>query len=462
MRKFLKILVGATLAALLATGCSLDTPSSVELPVAQPSGAAVFGNYVAVGNSLTAGYMDAGLMKTGQADSYPQLIASSFGYPAGAFAQPRIASPGVGTTALPAAAGDVVPGVLHFNAGSIEPLGVTPRTEVLGLLLDSTFPVPYSNLGVPGATTKDVADALDSATSQSPGNSYFDMILRNPKFGNVSMRDQLIARGPTIATLWIGNNDILGGATSGAPVVGTNLTPAAAFGAMYTALLDGVSQGVADRHGYTPLLFVANIPSITTIPYFMPPVVFNGLVAAATEGAITAVPTVESDVQFFRFPALSHIAANGAAALPLAAEWTLTADEVATVETLIGEYNTIIADAADARANVFLYDAKADLDAFAPAQRTHFLALLGSMDPVSAAGTTMFSLDGVHPNNRGYGVVANGFLTAINSALGSSFPMVDLDGLTWDPTYGVGYGGKAASFPTMSVEAATAVDALFR
>lgn len=465
MKKILTMIAGASLLALLATGCSVQTPAVVEVEL-QPEGAEIFGNYVAAGNSLTAGYMDGGLIMNGQADSYPQLIANQLGYPDGSFAQPLVASPGIGTTDLGEGMEDFVSGVLHFDAtGSLSPLGVTPAVDVTDLLLASAWPVPYSNLGVPGATTLDVSNALDATNSQSGNNSYFDAILRNPTFGNVTMRDQLIARGPTIATLWIGNNDILGGATDGDPVVGVNLTPAAAFEQMYTALLDDISNGISDRHGYRPVLVTANVPGITNAPYFMVPATFNALLAAATEGAVTEAVTTETDVQFIRFPALGHIGevlGEGGNPFPLETDWTLTTAEVTTVEDLVIEYNQIIADACAAR-QIPVYDANAALAALDPAtEAQHYLALAGVLGPEAADDMTLFSLDGIHPNNKGYGVVANGFLATMNTAFGTEFPMVDLDTLTWDPTYGEGYGDKvAAGFP-VSPAGWRQMDAIFR
>ncbi|MCK5468218.1 MAG: hypothetical protein KAI99_06915, partial [Cyclobacteriaceae bacterium] len=47
-----------------------------EIEVPAPStGGADFSNYIAVGNSLTAGYGDNGLYADGQMQSYPNLIA---------------------------------------------------------------------------------------------------------------------------------------------------------------------------------------------------------------------------------------------------------------------------------------------------------------------------------------------------------------------------------------------------
>lgn len=469
MRKSLIILLGVTLAGLLAAGCSLDSPSNVTLDYPQPTGAGLFANYVAVGNSLTAGFMDGGLIMTGQSTSYPQLVATQMGYPAGSFMQPLLAPPGVGSrsTGVP----NVVGGVLRFDAGTggLTFLGTTPRASVPGLLLTAAWPVPYSNLGVPGATLKDFTDALDSGTSQSPNNAYFDLILRNPTFGNVNMRDQLIARGPTIATMWLGNNDVLGGATSGQPNDGAlypgeavNLTPPGLFGQMYQAMLDGVLDGVENRHGFRPLIFTANIPAITSVPYFMPTEMFR-VVAGLPDAGTLPVFTAEADAPLVIFlDALSYLSGGGS--LPLPAATTLSAAETELVGDTVDAYNAAIASAVAARPEVFLWDANAALAALDPmTEGAHFLVLAGGVGPVTAAQTTLFSLDGIHPNNRGYGVVANGFLATMNTYLGTDFPLVNVDALTWDPTYGVGYGGlKAMDMLTVSAEAAAAAAAVFR
>jgi hypothetical protein len=42
---------------------------------------------------------------------------------------------------------------------------------------------------------------------------------------------------------------------------------------------------------------------------------------------------------------------------------------------------------------------------------------------MNPAGTA-FSLDGVHPNNAGYAIIANEFIKVINSSLGQSIPEI--------------------------------------
>jgi hypothetical protein len=449
------------LLALLAAGCGVDTPEPVELTYVQPTGEAIFSNYVAIGNSLTAGFMDGGLVRNGQVNSYPQLIASALGYPAGSFMQPLIAMPGIGSSSLvdPAYAA----GVLHFNGAGIAVVDSTLRTDIQSTLLPYIrWPVAYQNLGVPGATLSDGMNATSSANSQSPGNSYFDFILRNSVFGGVVMCDQAASLGPTLVTCWLGNNDALGGATSGEPVLGVNVTPPAAFAVMFEALLDRVTDTVFARTGFTPVIITANVPDIASTPYFMPKATFRAM--AGLPGPDTLPDAnlfTEADAVYVRFPALSYLADEGMAGLPLPEEYTLDVAETTVVQDAVTGFNAAIVAAVDERDHVHLYDAHAALAALTPGQATHFLALVGSgMTPAAAAATTYFSLDGIHPNNRGYGHVANGFIATINEALDASIPSLDLAGLIWDPTYGVPMNGKTTA--VLSPEAARAMDAIFR
>jgi len=110
-----------------------------------------------------------------------------------------------------------------------------------------------------------------------------------------------------------------------------------------------------------------------------------------------------------------------------------------------------------------LFDANALMAGLEPAQKTHFLLLLPQAggDVATAAGMTYFSLDGVHPNQKGYGVVANGVLEVINDLTGSSYPMVDISTLSWDPTYGQTTGPVSGS-PILTRDAAVAMENMFR
>ena len=138
----------ALLLALLLAGCSLDAPSDPTGQVNDPGPADASTPYVAIGNSLTAGFMDSGLMKAGQANSYPMIVATQMGLNKDTFTQPWVEFPGIGTTTkgIP---GGMVAGVLHYNGSTVIPRGLTPSDEVAGLLLAVTQPTQYHNLGVP-------------------------------------------------------------------------------------------------------------------------------------------------------------------------------------------------------------------------------------------------------------------------------------------------------------------------
>ncbi len=445
------ILVAAALLGLLTAGCDTDTPNEIELLPPQLSGDEYLGGYVALGNSLTAGYMDAGLIASGQANSYPALIAQQIGLSSAEFVQPTVLPPGIGSSA--AAAGNVA-GVLYFDAGamSIDVLGETPLAQVQSLLPAVLYPVPYNNLGIPGATALDMTQALDSTTSQKPGNSFFDFILRNPNFGNTNVLTQAVGKEPTLVTLWIGNNDILGGIFTGAPEVGVNITPPAAFQSLLDGVVGSIYDGVAARNGVEPLVMVATIPDIV-LPYLVAPTTFQALLQSPSP-----IPTVEEGVAYFLFDALSYM--KGGGALPVPAQYTLTAAEYSVVSTAIDGFNTAINTVADARGAVVV-DVNVMLNSLATGgipglSAQHFL--------VNQA--TAFSLDGLHFNNVGYGLVANVFIEKLNTVLGSALsepiPLVDVTALSWDPTYGQGVvtrppAGKAVTLTPAAAEAMTAI-----
>ena len=451
----------------------------------------MFASYVAIGNSLTAGYMDSGLMQAGQANSYPQLIAAQLGFDNTGFSQPWVLAPGIGSTNT----GDpsLIAGVLYFNGTAPAILGTTPAAQVMSLLPAAAQPTPYHNLGVPGATLGDVFSAYSAATSQGP-SPFFDFVNRAGLYGNsereatvfapdgvtpkqvtyqtTSMGWQSIAKGPSLLTVWIGNNDVLGGATGGNPQAGVNLTPPAVFAERYSDMMQLLAGGLVQSTGFPATIVVANIPSVTDVAYFISEATFNAALTAQTSGALTSWPGgyAEGSAQLLTFTVLSWVGANiGNPATPIPSNYTLTAAETTLVGQHVAGYNQAISQVvaginASGLAKVGLVDANAVMAGLSAAQKTHFMLLLpqvaGSIP--TAAATTIFSLDGVHPNNHGYGTVANAFLDVINTLAESDLPPVDTASLVWDPTYGVPVDTKATGLPTLSPEAAEAMTAIWR
>jgi hypothetical protein len=104
---------------------------------------------------------------------------------------------------------------------------------------------------------------LQHVFANSP-NPYFDVILRNSVLKTTQI-EQAFSQAPTFLTLWIGNNDVLGYATSG----GTS--PSAPTDPMHSiwAIVWWHSQGLVQYATQTNAkVVVANIPSVTAIPFF--------------------------------------------------------------------------------------------------------------------------------------------------------------------------------------------------
>ena len=242
----IKLLVTVLLFTFAFISCTDYT--ELEAPVSTPveTGTADFTKFVSIGNSITAGYQSGTIYQSGQMYAYPNLIAQQVGVK---FEMPYVSDPGLGG---------------RMEVQSLSPFTIYYNTSA-GAPLNLNYPAPYNNLGVPGALLYDVYYATSSTTCASnvfggTPNPYFDLILRNSALNLGTQLQQALAQNPTFVTLWIGNNDVLGYATSGgtSPAAPTDATT---FGQLF----GGIGQGLAQSGAK---VVVANIPNVTTIPFF--------------------------------------------------------------------------------------------------------------------------------------------------------------------------------------------------
>jgi len=488
------------LLALLLAGCSLDDPADPTGEVNPTGPGDVPSEFAAIGNSLTAGYMDTGLRKEGQANSVPRLIATQMGLDSSQFSQPYIDSPGIGTTNV--GEGNVASS-FHFDGYSTKLMEIIPLANVPAMLLAAAQPTQYHNLGVPGAWAQDVLNAYDKGSSFGAKNSYFDFINRATFFGNeeatasyptgpdtsrevvyqtASQFRQAIAKGSRLTTLWIGGNDIYLAATSGNPnnpaEGGLPITPVPSFQQSLTDMVALLAGGQAGRLGWDPAtqtgvqptIVLANLPSLNSVPHFMPTAFFEAVVA----GMGAPVPGYdEGTVSYVLLPALAWVGGNLGQDLP--SKYTLTADELKMIDDAVLGYNQVIAGVAASingtgLAKVGMVDANKFITDLPVPNKTYFQFLLPQHAPpwsaeeiAGAAAITYFSLDGFHPNNVGYGAIANEFIKVINELDGSSIPELDLGSLIWDPTYGVmASTSSAAPGEIMSPAAGRALEGMLK
>lgn len=269
----MKIVYKAWIVLVLITlvACDTDFKDKVTDEGFYDNGHADFSSFIAVGNSLTAGYADNALYKSGQENSFPNILASRFEFAGGGkFTQPLMAD-NYGGLLLQGQQITNNRMVLSFDAeGNPAPtvLEGTPTTEITNLLSG-----PFHNMGVPGAKSFHlVAPGYGNVQGVATGqaNPYFVRFASDPA---TSVLKDAIDVEASFFSLWIGNNDILSYATSGGVGVNQtgNLDPSTygenditdpnVFAAVYTNLLEGLTQNGAKG-------VVANIPDVTSIPYF--------------------------------------------------------------------------------------------------------------------------------------------------------------------------------------------------
>jgi len=108
-------------------------------------------------------------------------------------------------------------------------------------------------------------------------------------------------------------------------------------------------------------------------------------------------------------------------AVPLADEDVLTEKEIEAINTARVAFNATIKAAADADVNLVLVDVAAVM---AELNDTGISYGTGFIESTYATGGA-FSLDGVHPTARGYAVISNIIIGAINEGFGANIPTVD-------------------------------------
>ncbi len=364
--------------------------------------------YVAIGNSLTAGYQNNALYESSQRYSFPALIANQLGIVD--FEQPLISDPGIGgrlkLTSL-------FPPIIEFDP--------VDAGQPLNLNLDR----PYNNLGIPEALLFDAIDDTDFQEKSDERNVFFALILRDQSLGN-SVLEQALSLSPTLVTLWLGNIEILAYATSG----GQNRQTFQAFPPhIFLAIYGQVSQTINQTDAN---VVVANIPDIRTMPFFtlIPPFVvdFDTNELILVDGAPVLWDGVTSPDDLVLLPALPLIQTGvGIPPVlegdkgPLPPEVVLSAAQLDMVIDYTNRYNQGIEEIAT-DFGFALMDIHSSFSNIA--QHGY---IVGS-DTLTTDYVTggIISLDGIHPTSRGYAIIANLMIDVINDQWNANIPNVSV------------------------------------
>ncbi len=281
MIKNIKILA---LASLFFVACEKEEEKIVVANssdgLALTAGTANFAKYVAIGNSLTAGFSDNSLFKAGQLGSWTNILAEQFKTVGGGEFKIPLTNNNVGGLLFNSNVNPRFGARFYFTGNPDSPVAQASGVGVAtNEVFNQTLAIggPYNNVGVPGAKSFHVLSSgygqlLNLITVPPTANPYYARFA--PQGADAkSMLNYAFDQKPTFFSLWIGNNDVLSYATFGGDGVDQTGNPNAAsysdsditdptlFSGVYNNLLNKLtSEGAKGA--------VANIPYVTSLPFF--------------------------------------------------------------------------------------------------------------------------------------------------------------------------------------------------
>ncbi len=425
----LHIYIIAGLLLLGACKPNIDTP--------KPShGSADFTRYIAVGNSLTAGYADGGLYLAGQMVSYPSIIGKQMqSVGGGAFSQPLFSTTQANGSGYLSLTG-FNPNGTPITTPVTTNLAITGQQAIPGfgnVTLYAKYSGEINNYGVPGIKLFHITYAPYGNL-----NGYYERLLSgNEGTHTTAYLDFVTAKPFTFFSNWLGNNDALGYATSGG--AGDVLTDKNTFAQLYGLLISKLTAN--GQKGV-----VGTIPDVTSVPYFT--TITVGAILGAVQKANPAAqalfinalvsgttyaprPATAKDLIVLTFPTsmIGQPVSTPYGTLPYGLtpyspidnQYVLDQNEIALTEDYINSYNATIKSIA-ATNGLAVFDAYTFLNNI----KQNGLVVDGVSVNSGYISGGLFSLDGVHLTPRGYAIVANEFIKAINGKYGSSIPAVNI------------------------------------
>jgi hypothetical protein len=463
-------------ALVAATSCTYTFPEPEQLV----PGSADFTKVVSVGNSLTAGYMNGALYDDGQAASFTNIVAQQMKLNGGGeFNQPDIDAPDGFFGVAPD--GVTILGRLQL----VNPLNPAPAPIVPGQVI-TTFAGDrnsLNNFGVPGMRI------VDAGFSGYGGlNPYFGRFASAPDasvLGDAMAADGSFIMFWLGNNDVLGY--ALKGATGGDMGNGTNpgdMTDPAVFDVAYRSVVSALISNGGKQGIIANIPNVQDIAHFTTVPWNAIPmdqaqadaanggyVAFNGgvnaynagmlpgqdpnnppaikrdvIAFAAGQNGIVIVDVTIPDLSAYGIPPIRQATSSdlitltaGAVlgtladpldptsvigvAVPLDEVYTLILANQEAIANRIADFNATIKDVADGSGGDI---ALLDMNAIFASLVQNGVAINGSgMDASITPPFGAFSLDGVHPNERGAAYIASLFIDKINEVFGSNIPNVN-------------------------------------
>lgn len=416
-------------------------------------------SYVAMGNSLTAGYADGALYKSGQEYSYANIISQQMAQAGGngVFKTPFIETedgvyPSIESTGLKLFTKYILANeTMCDGSNKLIPARAVENPDqnklMQELMTNISAKGPYNNLGVPGIIVSHmITPGMGSV------NPYYG------RFAEDSSTDKLLDEAqkvdPTVFSLWVGNNDVLGYATSGGL---SSITTTEIFQISYKAVvmyLASITEGGV----------LANIPDISSAAFFTT-IKYNEIklenqqnidalnanysnynqymeeqgkdyrISFSTGENAMVINDNSMDVdQQYRYrqmnadelalltiPYDSILCGNWGTYSPIGNGYILTTEEIAITKTATETFNNIISQ------NASQYDlALVNFNSFMKDLSENGVTSNGVNFTTEFIYGNVFSLDGIHLTPQANALVANKFIEALNEKYSTDIQSVDV------------------------------------
>ncbi|MCD6012067.1 MAG: hypothetical protein K0Q79_1929 [Flavipsychrobacter sp.] len=457
MRKVYAIGAIALMFAACRPSVSITTPPS-------PGPTLNFNNFLVVGDDYSGGFSDNSLTVRGQLNSYPQILFEQFSK----IPDPRGAK---GPFIMPWLESDNgYPGpkkVLGYWVNSCDHTdSMLAPIDYPNFLMHANDDLPYlsgvnnnqvNNISVMGIRMADYpvanyANLVEASYGLPYARRFYFDLAATP---HAELKHRVDVLFPTVFTMWLGINDVLGYALYGGQGDGTgnaleqsgkffnprDITRIGAFDSAYRAALNEVSRTGANGA-------LINVPDITLLPFFNV-IKSNGLIVPTHTLAdslriywggfgITAEfdtgianqfmirdhnghvrQSVPGELILMTCPLDSIKCAGWGTTFPIPDTFVLTTDEIQFIRTATDRYNYTI------RQEALLHHlAYVDMNAYfktLPAG-SPFNGISYSNEFIYGG---FFSLDGLRPTQRGNALIANEIIKAMNHFYGSTVNTVD-------------------------------------
>lgn len=392
-----------------AASCTDKTADVLGPPTAPVND--LFKNYVSIGNSITAGWQSDGINDSTQKQSYAYLLAQQMQT---RFAYPSFAKPGC------------TPPIANW---------------VTGKRIDSLAPVPggcalrdptkntdiLNNVAVAGTYAVD----LTSQTAYTAPSGLFTLAL-----GGLSQIQRALLADPTFVTVWVGNNEILGPASTGLLVAtpgvpGSGLPSKTTWIPQYAAAVNQLKAGAPNLKGGV----LIGVVDVVNVPRFFPAdtlgtnATFKGqfdqltgktntIIGCGASGYLISTEII-SRIRSGAVPAVVSCAKNQPQP-PLGDIFMIDPTEKATLSSTVVDYNTYIKAKADSLGFAY-FDPNL---ALAQLRAAKLVPVLPSLLSTNKPFGDYISLDGAHPAQLAHKLLANALIDVINAKYATSLPKI--------------------------------------